>query len=480
MATRDLTLEQRLSKGRLPTIDDGERVIWDHEMTGLGIRLRARSSPVWIGQRRIDGRTVKRTFGTLDDIGIDEARAVARATFDHDGQRLRVAPTLAGFVPIFIDDNAGRWKPNTIRSHRRDLLRHVVPVLGFKPVDVISRADVLAWQDSLDVAPGSRNRILAVLSGLMLHAESLGFRAEGSNPCAGLRRRQTGFKARYLDDHDFARLAAALDQTESTRPVEVAAIRFLMLTGARQSEALALEWTMIHGSRAALPDSKTGPKTIWLCAPVRRLLAALAEISASPRVFAMPHGQTIRSSLQRCWHEVRALAGLDGVRLHDLRHSYASVAVSTGEDLKTVAGLLGHAELETTKGYAHLAVAPIQAAAGRVSSHLAAALTPTTLVEPIRSLPRKIVKPRRRKMPKAIESSTDPKPPRIAKTRAKKASTSPTAGAASAWRAHILAFRRSDLRLDAFCAAHGLDPTAFSRALRVHYRKRRAKAGTPS
>ena len=475
MATRDLTLEERLSKDRLPTIDDGERVMWDHRMTGLGLRLRARSSPVWIGQRRIDGRTVKRTFGTLDDMGIDEARGVARATFDHDGQRLRVAPTLASFVPIFIDDNAGRWKPNTIRSHRRDLLRHVVPVLGTMPVDAISRADVLAWQDRLDVAPGSRNRILAVLSGLMLHAESLGFRAEGSNPCAGLRRRQTGFKARYLDDHDFSRLAAALDQAASARPIEVAAIRFLMLTGARQSEALALEWTMIHGSRAALPDSKTGPKTIWLCAPVRRLLAALAEISASPRVFAMPHGQTIRSSLQRCRREVRALSGLDGVRLHDLRHSYASVAVSTGEDLKTVAGLLGHAELETTKGYAHLAIAPIQAAAGRVSGHLAAALTPTTPVEPMRSRPQKNSKPRRRMTPKPVESRTDAKPSRSAKPE--KATTSPVAKAASAWRAHILAFRRSDLRLDAFCAVHGLDPTAFSRALRVHYRKRRAKAG---
>jgi integrase len=484
MATRDLTLEQRLLKDRLPEIDDGERVIWDHRMTGLGLRLRARSSPVWIGQRRIDGRTVKRTLGMLDGMDIDEARAVARATFDHDGQRLRVAPTLASFVPIFIEDNAGRWKPNTVRSHRRDLLRHVVPVLGAMPVDAMTRADVLAWQDGLDLAPGSHNRILAVLSGLMLHAESLGFRAEGSNPCAGLRRRQTGFKARYLDDHDFARLAAALDQAEVARPIEVAAIRFLMLTGARQSEMLMLEWTMIHGSRAALPDSKTGPKTIWLCAPVRRLLAALAEISASPRVFAMPHGQTICSSLRRCWHEVRALSGLDGVRLHDLRHSYASVAVSTGEDLKTVAGLLGHAELETTKGYAHLAFAPIQAAAGRVSGHLAVALTPATPIEPFPSRPCKIAKPRRRKKPKAIDSRTDPKPnakpPRIAKPKAEKATTSPAAKAASAWRAHILAFRRSDLRLDAFCAAHGLDPTAFSRAMRVHYRKRRAKAGTPS
>jgi septal ring-binding cell division protein DamX len=136
--------------------------------------------------------------------------------------------------------------------------------------------------------------------------------------------------------------------------------------------------------------------------------------------------------------------------------------------------------LETTKGYAHLAVAPIQAAAGRVSGHLAAALTPTTPVEPMRSRPCKIAKPRRRKTPKPVESRTDAKAPRIAKPKAKMATTAPTAEAASAWRPHILAFRRSDLRLDAFCAAHGLDPTAFSRALRVHYRKRKAKAGTPS
>jgi integrase len=119
---------------------------------------------------------------------------------------------------------------------------------------------------------------LAVLSGILLHAENLGLRPEGSNLCAGLRRRQTGFKSRYLDDHDIVRLAATLDQAESARPIEVGAIRSLMLTGARQSEALALEWTMIHGNWAVLPDSKAGPKTIWLCRPVRLLLAALAEI----------------------------------------------------------------------------------------------------------------------------------------------------------------------------------------------------------
>ena len=108
MATRELTLEQRLSKDRLPTIDDGDRVIWDHRLTGLGLRLRARSSPVWIGQRRINGRTVKHTLGALESMNIDEARGVARATIDHDGQRLRVAPTLARFVLALTNCDAGR------------------------------------------------------------------------------------------------------------------------------------------------------------------------------------------------------------------------------------------------------------------------------------------------------------------------------------------------------------------------------------
>ena len=133
----------------------------------------------------------------------------------------------------------------------------------------------------------------------------------------------------------------------------------------------------------------------------------------------------------------------------DLRHSYASVAVSTGEDLKTVAGLLGHAELETTKGYAHLAVAPIQAAAGRVSGHLAKTLTPAAPVEPMRSRSYKIAKPRRRKNPKAIDSRNDLKPSRMAKPKAEKATTSPAAKAANAWRAynHAEGLAKSDLRM---------------------------------
>ncbi len=479
MTTKEPTLEDYVSTGRLPVLDRGEQVIWDDRVAGLGLRLRNDGAPVWIRQRRIKGRIIKRSLGRLDAMGIEAARQTAIAMFDPDLlARTLPAPTFADFVPTYIDDNAGRWRPNTVISHRHDLMRHAVPVLGPKPVDAITRADVLAWLDNLKVAAGSRNRALAVLSGLMLHAETVGLRPEGSNPCAGLRRRQSSFKARYLDDQGFARLALALDQLTAAHPVEVALIRFVMLTGARRGEALTLEWTMIQGSQAVLPDSKTGPKTLWLCAPVRRLLSGLAKEAMSLRVFVMPDGRNMGGALDRVWTEARRLAGLEGLRLHDLRHSYASVAVSTGEDLKTVAGLLGHAELETTKGYAHLAIAPIQAAAGRIAHHLADAIRPNVPVEPIRPQPPEPPRPARQPKPAPVERqvmlSTPPAPKPAKKKRARKKSPSIAKATARYWRPHIDAFRQSDLRLDAFCRKHDLNPKRFHQAMIRNHKRRKA------
>ncbi len=110
------------------------------------------------------------------------------------------------------------------------------------------------------------------MSSLMKHAETLGLRAEDSNPCRGLRRRKAGFEARYLTD---AALGRALDDAEGAHPVVVAALRFLLYTGARKSEALRLKWEHVHGDHAALPDSKTGPRTICLASPARAVPAAL-------------------------------------------------------------------------------------------------------------------------------------------------------------------------------------------------------------
>ena len=460
MRSRD-DLERLL---KLKNVDDAllcggeERVIWDQTVPGLGLRLRSTAKPVWIVQRRIEGRTIKRTLGGLAAMSLADARTIAKMPIEPETRKPSPTPTLADFVPLFLRDCAGRWKASTFQHHRSNLLIHVVPSLGTRPIDALSRADVIGWLDDGARSTASGNRALSVLSLVMRHAELLGLRPEGKNPCAGLAIKRDQFEARYLTDDELFRLVATLDRLAATYPVEVAVLRFLMLTGARRGEALGLEWSFIEGPRAVLPDSKTGPKTIWLAEPVRRLLAGLRRLRGSPFVFTRDNGKAVsKSGLVSVWKRVRTLAALDGVRLHDLRHSYASVAVSSGEELRTVASLLGHADLATTMGYAHLAEAPIAEAAGRIARQIESALVPTEPVTPIKPPPPRPKRPRQPRAPKPTLLTEPPLPER-------------------AWIRPIEAFHKSPLRLNAFCADQGLDPKQMGQALARHFKRRKEMA----
>ena len=226
------------------------------------------------------------------------------------------------------------------------------------------------WHDGIAAThPGSSNWALAAMSSMMKHTEALGLRREDSNPFRGLRRRKTGFEAHYLTGDEFAALGRALDDAEADHPVAVAALRFLLYTGARKSEALRLKWEYVHGDRAVLPDSKSGPRTIWLASPARAVLAGQPRCTDCPWVFASPCGGPV--TVDKAWNAIRAAAGLPTLRIHDLRHSHAAVAVNGGEGLRVVAGLLGHADIKTTFGYAHLAEDSVFDAANRVSRGLA-------------------------------------------------------------------------------------------------------------
>ena len=206
----------------------------------------------------------------------------------------------------------------------------------------------------------------------MKHAETLGLRSEDPNPCRGLRRRKTGFEARYLTDGEFAALGRALDGAEADRPVAVAALRFLLYTGARKSEAPRLKWEHVHGDRAVLPDGKGGLRTGWLASPARAILAVLSRCNDCPWVFASPRSKPV--SLDKAWEASRDSAGLGKLRIRDLRHAHAAVTVNGGEGLRVVAGLLGHADVSTTFGYAHFAEGSVFDAANRASRGLAAML----------------------------------------------------------------------------------------------------------
>ena len=199
----------------------------------------------------------------------------------------------------------------------------------------------------------------------MKHAETLGLRPENSNPCRGLRRYKSGFEAHYLSDDEFAALGRALATAESKYPAAVAVLHFLLYTGARKSEAVQIRWEHVHVNRAVLPDSKTGPRTIWLSCPARAVLEAQPRRDDCAWVFASSAGGPV--FVDKAWKAVRAAAGLASLRIHDLRHSHAAHAVMGGESMHVTGRLLGHQRPGTTNRYAHLDDATLSDAAERVA-----------------------------------------------------------------------------------------------------------------
>ena len=240
-------------------VDRREAVLWDSAVPGLGLRARPNGRKTWIVHRRCNGSVVKRTLGTLGALTVDDARYGAR-TLLIETQAQRTPPTVRTFASVFLADCAERWKPATRRSHSGGMNRYILSTFGDRRIDAVTAKDVRNWFNDLSVTrAGSANRVLAVLSSMMKHAEALGLRREDSNPCKGLRRRKTGFEARYLTDDGFTALGRALDGAEADHPVAVAVLRFLLYTGARKSEALRLRWEYVHGDRAVLRRQQDRP-----------------------------------------------------------------------------------------------------------------------------------------------------------------------------------------------------------------------------
>ena len=318
---------------------------------------------------RLAGKPI--ILGTPDDLTAAEARAKALAALAEAKGAPEAGPLFADFAEEFMRRQGRRWKPSTREGNRQMIARHLLPVFGEMRVAEIDRAAVRRWFDSMSGTPGNANRTLPVLSVMMRQAELWELRPQGSNPCRNMRRYRTAPRERFLSAGELQRLGFVLDHAEDKQAA--AAIRLLLFTGARSSEIAGLEWDRIRGSRAVLPDSKTGPKAIQLAAPARAVLAALPR--TGPFVFPNARGDGPMRDLGPRWHRLRALAALDGVRIHDCRHTFASHAVMSGLDLYTVGRLLGHADTASTERYAHLADGHVRAAAGRISGIVHGAMT---------------------------------------------------------------------------------------------------------
>jgi integrase len=211
-------------------------------------------------------------------------------------------------------------------------------------------------------------------------AEVWGLRADGSNPCLHVKKFAEEKRARFLSPEEFAALGKTLREVEldgSETHSAVNAIRLLVLTGCRLGEITTLKWDYvdIKACELRLPDSKTGAKVVHFGKTAAEILKAIKRLDGNPYVITGQKNDGSRlTDLQHPWRRIRAKAGLDNVRIHDLRHSYASGALALGEGLTMIGKLLGHTQVQTTARYAHLANDPVKSAAGRVSDTIGAAM----------------------------------------------------------------------------------------------------------
>ena len=282
---------------------------------------------------------------------------------------------MPAFAEEFLERHARHWKPRTQETNAYLVRNHVLPAFGHMTVDAIAVEHVKDWFASMADRPGAVNRSMPVLSVMMRMAELWDYRPHNSNPCKKTRRYRTEPKERFLSAEEMARLNAVLTRDEFYCPQAVAIIRLLMLTGCRAGEIVSLEWDWIRAKRIHLPDSKSGPRTVWLSSTARAVIDTIPRYSPDcPFLFpARPPTRPINNFGYQ-WDRIRDEAGLPGLRIHDLRHSWASVAAMNGVDMVIVAKLLGHALVETTAGYAHLADAHLVEAAERVGTLLAQAM----------------------------------------------------------------------------------------------------------
>ncbi|NMN06702.1 MULTISPECIES: site-specific integrase [unclassified Novosphingobium] len=357
-----------------------ERLLRDAVVSGLALRLRASGARSWM----LLAGTKRQTLGDATLIPLEVARRmVAAASAPSPGPSSPVpsAPLFGAearladvMLRYLASGENGRWKPGTLRNMRAVAAVHILPLLGQRKVRDITAEEVTRWH--LDVAAKSTaaRMSLSTLSGLMLYAEDHGLRDPGSNPCRGLRKKQRGHRGQLLPAAVVKRLWAVLDRLQERMPDACDAVRLLLLTGARRSEILGLAWDSIAGPRAVLDNSKTGPRTIWLNTPARAILDARKAKATSAFVFPSPVCDGPIKVIDRAWSIIREEADLGRLRVHDLRHHFASVAVSNGIDLRLVGQLLGHHDLDSTLGYAHLASDALMQSATRVSGLIDRAL----------------------------------------------------------------------------------------------------------
>lgn len=407
---------------------DRDYVTWCGKLAGFGIRTRPTGRKSYIAQYDFHGRTRKVTIGTHGAMTVDQARDKARAVlanaqlgFDEaeTKARRRAEMTVAQLCDEYLAEGCDKKKASTIATDKGRIARHIKPLLGTKKISDVSRGDIEKFMRAVATGKtakimineqgnrvavtggkGTATRTVRLLGGIFSYAVKHGY--IDANPRAGVQLYADNKGKRYLSTAEFQKLGDALreaetvglpwhfneganekhrpkkaeNQRETISPHAIAAIRLLMLTGCRLSEILKLQWGDVDFNRGILDlsDSKTGAKEVLLGAAALKVLADIPRIKGNPYVIVGEAKDKPRSDLKRPWKRITMHAGLFDLRLHDLRHSFASVGVASGMGLPIVGKLLGHASPTTTARYAHIAEDASRRALDTIESTIAAGI----------------------------------------------------------------------------------------------------------
>lgn len=367
------------------TPGDQEFFVWDQELKGFGLRVYPSGRKMYLVQFRARGRLRRVNIGLHGAVTAEIARTEAmkhlstvRLGGDPAGERdhHKTAPTVKEFGQRFLDEHvAVHCKLTTQTEYKRSVELFINPKLGSHRIIDVTRADVVELHQSMKATPYQANRTLGVLSVMFSVANTWDVRTDSVNPCWKVKRYREEQRERYLTASEMARLGKVLRESKS-EPEAVNCIRLLLLTGCRLSEIQKLKWAHVDLKTGALrlPDSKTGAKLVTIGKAAIEILKTIPKIKDNPYVITgQIEGQHL-TDMQRPWRRIRKRAGLGDVRIHDLRHSFASDALQLGEDLPMIGKLLGHTQIQTTARYAHLKTDPIKLAADKVANAIAEAL----------------------------------------------------------------------------------------------------------
>lgn len=345
---------------------------FDLNITGFGLRVQPSGLRTFFFKYRHYGKQHKKSLGRYGVLTAPEATQMAREAWILTRQAIDPFAAPEDKLDDLVEDKKKTLMVDFIRRYQKDYValfnkestgymvavtidKHIIPNLGHIPVCKIERQHLVKLHRKMAGIPYQANRTLYILSKMMNWAEDEGYRPLRSNPCYRLKKYKERGRERFLTGAELKRFGNTLRRYEGQHPIVVGLLRMLLFTGARKGELLNLTWDQIDDSGSIrLQDSKTGPKTIFLSSAAREVLNAIPRYPGNPHVFPGQRPGMALTNPGSVWKVIKEDAKLNNLRLHDLRHSFASIAAANGLGLQLIGKMLGHADTQTTERYAHL------------------------------------------------------------------------------------------------------------------------------